>query len=52
MIGDFFKRVWVYILKHKSDTFEKFDEIHTFVGNRMGTRLDVLRIENDMKFVL
>jgi hypothetical protein len=29
----FSRRVWVHILKNKSDTFEKFKEWHTLVGN-------------------
>lgn len=32
MIDNFSRRVWVQILKHESDTFEKFKEYHTLVG--------------------
>jgi len=33
MIDDFARREWVHISKNKSDTFEKFKEWHTLVGN-------------------
>jgi len=52
MIDDFFIRVWVHILKNKSDTFEKFKEWHILIENHPGTKLKVLRTNNDLKFVL
>ena len=52
IIDDYSRRVWVYILKNKSDAFEKFKEWHTLVENQIGTKLKVLRTDNDLEFIL
>jgi len=51
IIDDYSRRVWVYILKNKRDAFEKFKEWHTLVENQIGTKLKVLRTDNDLEFV-
>jgi len=51
IIDDYSRRVWVYILKNKSDAFEKFKEWHTLVENQIGTKLKVLRTDNGLEFV-
>jgi len=51
IIDDYSRRVWVYIVKNKSDTFEKFKECHTLVENQIGTKLKVLRTDNGLEFV-
>ena len=48
---DYSRRVWVYILKNKSDALEKFKEWHTLVENQIGTKLKVLRTDNRLEFV-
>jgi len=48
---DYSRRVWVYILKNKSDALEKFKEWHTLVENQIGTKLKVLRTDNGLEFV-
>ncbi len=51
MVDDFSRRVWVHILKNKSDTFEKFKEWHTLIGNQVGTKLKILRTNNGLEFL-
>jgi len=50
-IDDYSRRVWVFVLKNKSDTFGKFKEWHTLIENQMGTKLKVLRTDNGLEFV-
>lgn len=52
IINDFFRRVWVHILNNKSGTFENFKELHTLIGSQLGTKVNMLRIDNGLKFVL
>jgi len=47
----YLRRVWIYILKSKNKTFQRFKEWHTMVNNLQGTRLNVLRTYNDLEFV-
>lgn len=51
IIDDFSRRVWLYVLKNKSEAFQKFREWHTLVGNEIGTKLKVLRTDNGLEFV-
>ncbi|WJX64387.1 hypothetical protein P8452_49170 [Trifolium repens] len=51
IIDDYSRRVWVHIIKNKSDTFEKFKEWHTLIENQTGTKLKVLRTDNGLEFV-
>jgi len=51
IIDDYSRRVWVYILKNKSDAFGKFKEWHTLIENQIETKLKVLRTNNGLKFV-
>ncbi|GAU10233.1 hypothetical protein TSUD_417410 [Trifolium subterraneum] len=51
IIDDYSRRVWVHIIKNKSDAFEKFKEWHTLIENQIGTKLKVLRTNNGLKFV-
>lgn len=48
IIDDLSRRVWVNILKHKIDTYEKSKERHTFIGNQLGTKVNVLRTYNNL----
>ena len=43
--------MWVFVLKNKSDTFEKFKEWHTLIENQMGTKLKGLRTDNGLEFI-
>ncbi|CAJ2642413.1 unnamed protein product [Trifolium pratense] len=51
IIDDYSRRVWVYIIKNKSDTFEKFKEWHTLIENQTGSKLKLLRTDNGLEFV-
>lgn len=45
-INDFNKKVWIYLLKDKSKTFEAFKEIKKKVENECGLNIKVLRLDN------
>ncbi|WVZ05356.1 hypothetical protein V8G54_018702 [Vigna mungo] len=51
IIDDFSRRVWIYVLKNKSETFQKFKEWHTQIENQLGCRLKCLRTDNGLEFV-
>lgn len=51
MIDHFSNRVWLHILKHKSDIFEKFKECHTFIRNQLEAKVEIVRTDNGLKFV-
>ncbi|WVZ12209.1 hypothetical protein V8G54_016739 [Vigna mungo] len=51
IIDDFSRRVWIYVLKNKSKTFQKFKEWHTQIENQLGCRLKCLRTDNGLEFV-
>ena len=51
IIDDYSRRIWVFILKNKSETFEKFKERHTLIENQRGTKLKGLRTDNGLEFV-
>lgn len=51
IIDDFFRRVWIYILKNNFETFQRFKKWHTIVENQWGIILKVLRINNRLEFL-
>ncbi|RDY04301.1 hypothetical protein CR513_12021, partial [Mucuna pruriens] len=51
IIDDYSKRIWIYVLKNKSDTFEKFKEWYAQIEAQMGTKLKCLRTDNGLEFV-
>ncbi|KAH9687674.1 hypothetical protein KPL70_014852 [Citrus sinensis] len=48
--GSFKRKVWVYVLKNKDQTFEKFKEWKHMVENQTGKRLKKLRTDNGLEF--
>lgn len=52
IIDNFSKRIGVHILKNESDTFAKLKECHTLIGSQLGYKLNMLRNDSGMKFVL
>ncbi|KAH9671238.1 Integrase catalytic domain-containing protein [Citrus sinensis] len=50
IIDDFSKRVWVYVLKHKDQVFEKFKEWKSLVENQTGRKMKKLRTDNGLEF--
>lgn len=50
IIDDYSRRVWVYILKHKDQVFNKFKEWKTLVENQTGKKVKKLRTDNGLEF--
>ena len=50
-IDDFSRKVWVYVMKAKSESFEMFKAWKVLVENQSGSRLKVLRSDNGGEFV-
>lgn len=42
-INDFSRKVWVYFVKHKSETFDKFKEFKALTKKQSGKCLKILR---------
>ncbi|KAL1535775.1 Retrovirus-related Pol polyprotein from transposon TNT 1-94 [Salvia divinorum] len=51
IIDDYSRKVWVYILKDKSQAFIRFQEWHNRYENERGSVLKCLRIDNGMEFL-
>ena len=49
-INDYFRKVQVYILKHKSGVFGKFKQWKNIIKRQIGKKIKSLRIGNDMEF--
>ena len=50
IIDDYSRRVWVYVLKHKDQVFNKFKEWKTLVENQTGKKVKKLRTDNGLEF--
>ncbi|KAH9648407.1 hypothetical protein KPL70_025572 [Citrus sinensis] len=49
-IDDFSRKLWVYILKHKSEALDKFKEWITLVENQIGRKVKRLRTDNGLEY--
>ena len=49
-IEDFSRKVWVYMLKQKSEVFKVFKQWKALVENQMGMKIKRLRTDNGMEF--
>ena len=49
-IDDYSKRVWVYVLKHKSEAFERFKEWTALMETQIENKLKRLRTNNGLEF--
>lgn len=49
-IDDFTRKVFVYLLKNKSDAVEKFKEFKNFAENQTGKKIKVLRTDNGTEY--
>lgn len=49
-IDDFSRKVYVYIIKSKSDVFEKFKIFKSLVENQTGKRIKAIRSDNGTEF--
>ena len=50
-IDDFSRKSWVYFLKHKSETFFKFQLFKSLVENEYGKKIKNLRTDNGGEFI-
>jgi transposase InsO family protein len=49
-IDDYSRKCWIYFLKYKSDTFDKFKEYKSFIEKNTGKHIKILRMENGEEF--
>ncbi|KAD6795292.1 hypothetical protein E3N88_06188 [Mikania micrantha] len=49
-VDDYSRRVWVYVLKNKHETFSKFKEWNVLVENQTGNKVKKLRTDNGLEF--
>jgi hypothetical protein len=45
-IDDYSRKCWIYFLKSKSDTCDKFKEYKAFIEEQTGKHIRILRIDN------
>ncbi|KAH9768873.1 Integrase catalytic domain-containing protein [Citrus sinensis] len=50
IIDNFSRRVWVYVLKHKDQVFEKFREWKSLVKNQTGRKVEKHMTDNSLEF--
>ena len=49
-IDDLSRKTWIYFLKSKNETFNKFQEFMELVENQIGRHIQALRTDNDGEF--
>ncbi|KAH9650271.1 hypothetical protein KPL70_026312 [Citrus sinensis] len=49
-IDDYSRKVWVYVLRQKSEALEKFKEWSTLVENQTGKKIKRLRTDNGLEY--
>jgi transposase InsO family protein len=49
-IDDYSRKCWIYFLKTKSDTFDKFKEYKAFFEKQIGKHIKILRTNNGGEF--
>lgn len=50
LIDDFSRKVWVYFLRHKNETFPTFKKWKTLVETQTGRKVKKLRTDNGLEF--
>ncbi|KAJ0489574.1 putative RNA-directed DNA polymerase [Helianthus annuus] len=50
LIDDYSRRVWVFVLKSKDETFDKFKEWRALVENQTEKKIKKLRTDNGLEF--
>lgn len=50
-VDDFSRKVFLYVIKEKSEVFEKFVEFQTMVENQIDEKIKILRSDNGLEFV-
>ena len=51
LIDDYFRKVWIYFLKNKNETFLKFKEWKISVETQVGRKGKKLRTDNGLEFL-
>ena len=51
LIDDYSRKVWIYFLKNKSETFLKFKERKILVETQVGRKVKKLRTNNGLEFL-
>lgn len=51
IIDDSYRKVWIYILKNKSDTFSKFKNWKTLVETQVGRKVKRLGTDNGLEYL-
>ncbi|MQL05556.1 transposase, partial [Escherichia coli] len=51
IIDDYSRKVWIFVIKNKSDTFLKFKEWHTQIGTQKESKLKFLRTDNGLEYL-
>jgi transposase InsO family protein len=49
-IDDYSRKCWIYFLKAKSDTFDKFKEYKSFIEKKIGKHIKILGTDNGGEF--
>lgn len=42
---------WIYLMRHKDETFQCFKTFHAYVKNHFNVQVQVIRSENDTEYV-
>ena len=50
-VNDFSRKVWVYFLRQKNETFSMFKKFKALVENQTGRKIKKLRTDNGLEFV-
>jgi len=50
-VDDFSRKVWVYFLRQKNETFSMFKKFKALVKNQTGKKIKKFRTDNDLEFV-
>ena len=50
IIDDYSRMTWVYMMKHKSEAFQKFKEWKILMENQTGKKIKRLRTDNGLEF--
>ena len=49
-VDDFSRKVWVYFLRQKNETFSMFKKFKALVENQTGRKIKKLKTDNGLKF--
>ena len=52
IVDDYSRKLWIFILKNKSDAFASFKRWKTLIENQTGRKVRRLMTDNGLEFVL